>query len=389
MERADIPLPEDYEGLKDAYETLRRRCEKTEAQLNQRLKVEEQLRESQERFEIIFNKSNVAHKIINRKLEILELNQALVDLLGYSKDEILGTKILDYTHPDFNDHWQELQTALWEEKVNQFELEGCLIRKDGSEAWVIVHTILFADQGEKYGYTLLEDITSRKQLEHHKDDFISVISHELKTPITSLKAQCQLMLRHLKAYEDGHADKMMSGIDKQINRLTRFIENLVTVSKIESSKLQPVLKHYQINELINEVIGEVQLTAPTRQIHVGFEHTLNLKGDPDKIYQALYNLLTNALKFSAKETAIEVTLKQQENWAVICIQDHGQGIPRESLERIFERFYKVDTASSLIEAGTGLGLYVSSEIIKHQNGKLWVDSEPGEGATFCFSLPLL
>ncbi|WP_345949187.1 PAS domain-containing sensor histidine kinase [Mucilaginibacter sp. PAMB04274] len=389
MGNYDTPLPLDYDGLKKTYETLRVKCEQTEAALNERLKVEEELRESRERFETIFHQSNVAHKIINRDLDIIELNEAMAQLLGYPLNEILGTKIMDYTHPDFKGYWQDLQIALWKEEVNQFQLEACLITKDGSQAWVIVHTILFKDQGEKFGYTLLEDITTRKQLEHHKDEFISVISHELKTPMTSLKAQCQLMVRHLKKYEDAYADKMMAGIDKQLNRLTRFIHNLVLVSKIDSSKLQPEVNNYHLNEVISEVIEEIRLTAPKRTITSDITGSLPVKGDADKIYQVVYNLLTNAIKFSESSTAVHVTMKRQQSLAVVCIQDHGQGIPKENLEKIFERFYKVETPSSSVESGIGLGLFISSEIINHQNGRLWVESEPGKGSTFCFRLPIL
>lgn len=389
MEKSYAELLAENQELKTKADRLWHNCQQMEAKLNERLKVEEQLNESRERFATIFQRSNVAQKIINSKLEILEINDAMVNLLGYTHQEILGTKILDYTHPDFISHWQDLQKALWQEQINHFDLEACLIRKDGAEAWVIVHTIQFKDQGENYGYTLLEDITSRKQLERHKDDFITVISHELKTPMTSLKAQCQMMVRHLSKYEDGHAEKMMAGIDKQTNRLTRLINNLVLVSKIESSKLNPEMRDYQLDELVKDVVTEIELSTPQRSISLDVEDALPIKGDPDKIYQVVYNLLTNALKFSTQDTTVDVTLKRQREWAVVCIQDYGQGIPKESLEKVFERFYKVETASSPVESGIGLGLYISSEIISHQNGKLWVNSEPNKGSTFCFHLPLL
>lgn len=389
MERTYAQLLAENQSLQAEVHALRLRCAQHEEKTNEYFLVAEQLQASQERFQTIFRQSNVAHKIIDRSLKIIEINQAVADLLGYTIPEILGTKILDYTHPDFRAYWHELQVALWQEQVDQFQLEACLIRKDGSEAWVIVHTILFNDRGETFGYTLLEDITSRKQLEHHKDDFISVISHELKTPMTSLKAQCQLIARHLRLYEDGHADKMMAGIEKQTNRLTRLIQNLVLVSKIDSSKLQPAVQDCRLDELIQEVVAEFKLSSPDRTFTIEVEDTIPIKGDPDKLYQVVYNLLSNAVKYSGRDTAVDVMVKRQQQWAVVCIQDHGQGIPKESLEKVFERFYKVETASSAVEAGVGLGLYISSEIITHQNGKLWVKSEPGKGSTFCFRLPLL
>jgi two-component system, OmpR family, sensor histidine kinase VicK len=389
MEKSYEELHAEIKRLELNNQQLYQHCEELKAELSARIRVEEQFNESQQRFSTIFHQSNVAHKIINRKLEIIEINHALADMLGYGEAEILGTKIMDYTHRDFKDYWHQLQTALWQEQVDHFDLEACLIKRDGSEVWVIVHTLLFEDQGEKFGYTLLEDVTGRKQLERHKDEFINVISHELKTPMTALKAQCQLMVRPLRKYEDGHADKMMAGIDKQSNRLTRLINNLVLVSKVESSKLHPEIEDYRLDELVSDVVSEIRLSSPQREITLDTTNSLPLKGDPDKIYQVIYNLLTNAIKFSGADTTVDISVKQQQEWAVVCIQDHGQGIPKESLEKVFERFYKVETFSSAVESGMGLGLYISSEIIRHQNGRLWVNSEPGKGSTFCFSLPIL
>jgi two-component system, OmpR family, sensor histidine kinase VicK len=389
MERSLSQLTADHDALKSSYEELQLHCKRIEADLESRLKVEERLAESQKRFATIFHQSNVAHKIINERLEIIEMNKALSGLLGYTEEEILGTKILDYTHPDFIDYWHDLQVALWKEQVDKFQLEACLIKKDRSEIWVIVHTILYRDNHENFGYTLLEDITSRKQLERHKDDFISVVSHELKTPMTSIKAQSQMMARHLKKYEDGHADQMMAIIDKQNNRLTRLINNLVLVSKIERSKLHPDIKDYHLDKLVVEVVDEFRLSDPEREIKLYIDDSLLTKGDPDKIYQVIYNLLTNAFKFSNKESIVEVTVKSKDNWGLVCIEDHGQGIPKASIDHVFERFYKVKTTRSAVQAGIGLGLYISSEIISHQNGQLWVESEPGKGSTFCFKLPIL
>lgn len=103
----------------------------------------------------------------------------------------------------------------------------------------------------------------------------------------------------------------------------------------------------------------------------------------------VYNLVSNAVKFSAKDTTIDITIQEKDSHANVCIQDYGRGIPKESVERIFDRFYKTETVSSHLESGMGLGLYICTEIIKQQNGRLWVESESGKGAKFCFTLPLL
>lgn len=252
-----------------------------------------------------------------------------------------------------------------------------------------MHTIRFVDRGQVMGYTILEDITERKQLERHKDDFVSTVSHELKTPLTSLKSQCQLLMRHLQKAEDGFVHKMTAGMDKQITRLTRLIQDLIVVSRVESGKLQPIVIEYQLSDTVDEVIREFKTIMPDRVIIVNAPEELKLKGDRDKIHQVIYNLVSNAIKFSAKDTTIDITIHEKDNHVNVCIQDYGRGIPKESVERIFDRFYKAETVSSHLESGMGLGLYICTEIVKQQNGRLWVETEPGKGSKFCFTLPLL
>lgn len=389
METSAIDLAADNQLLRGQLEDLKVSYQQMVQKMSEQLAVEEQLKESQERFKTVFEHSKVGHKIINTDLKMVEINQALADMLGYTKEEVTNTIILDYTHPDFIAYWYDLHEALWNKELPNFSLEACLIRKDGKQVWCMVHTIRFVDRGETMGYTILEDITERKQLERHKDNFVSTVSHELKTPLTSLKSQCQLLMRHVQKHEDSFVHQMTSGMDKQIARLTRLIQDLITVSRVESGKLQPVVVEYLMNDVITEVVREFKSITPERIMAVDAPIHLTLKGDRDKIHQVIYNLVSNAIKFSGKDTTIDITVKEKDSHAIVCIQDHGRGIPKESLERIFDRFYKAETVSSHLESGMGLGLYICTEIIKHQNGRLWVESEPGKGSRFCFTLPLL
>jgi PAS domain S-box-containing protein len=389
LETTTTDLAAENQLLRKQLDELKASYQQVVQTMSEQLATEEQLKESQERFKIVFEQSKVGHKIINTDLKMVKINQALADMLGYTIDEVTNTVILDYTHPDFMAYWYDLHDALWKKELPDFSLEACLIRKDGKQIWCVVHTIRFVDQGEVMGYTIIEDITERKQLERHKDDFISTVSHELKTPLTSLKSQCQLLMRHVKKNDDGVANQMTAGMDKQITRLTRLIQDLITVSRVESGKLQPVVVQYQLREVVTDVVQEFATIAPDRHINVNASDQLELKGDKDKIHQVIYNLVSNAVKFSPKNTTIDISLKEKNSHAIVCIQDHGRGIPKESLNRIFDRFYKAETVSSHLESGMGLGLYICTEIVKHQNGKLWVESEPNQGSTFCFTLPLL
>lgn len=156
-------------------------------------------RESQIRFRTIFETSRLGNQIISSDLKILQVNSAMVTLLGYdTKEDIIGTRILDYTPLDHHQDWEILQERLWLKATPSFSLETCLQKKDNSIIWCQVTSILFLDKGKTLGYTVIEDTSKQHELRMHKEEFINVASHELKTPITSLQACLQIMTRILK-----------------------------------------------------------------------------------------------------------------------------------------------------------------------------------------------
>ena len=157
-----------------------------------KLKKENQaFQESQLRFTTVFEQSRLGNKIIGSDLKILQINAALVALLGYSrKEELIGARIVDYAPPDHHKDWSYLQEKLWQKQTPSFSLETRLTKKDGTVIWCQVTSILFPDNGQTLGYTIIEDVTEKYNLRQQKEEFISVASHELKTPITSLKRHC-------------------------------------------------------------------------------------------------------------------------------------------------------------------------------------------------------
>jgi PAS domain S-box-containing protein len=210
---------------------------------NAALKQEiQQLRDSfrVEKFQAIFEHSRLAGKIIAPNLEIIEVNTALVDLLGYSeKADIVGTRIMDYSPQEFQANWKLLQQELWDKKKPFFELETSLIKKDGSVIWCKVTSILFPNNESTLGYTIIEDITEQRLLKLHKEDFISVASHELKTPITSLKANLQLMSRLLKGQTLAKEKmiEMTQNAEKHVLKLGYLVNDLLSSTKIDQGHL--------------------------------------------------------------------------------------------------------------------------------------------------------
>ncbi|HEY4035971.1 MAG TPA: ATP-binding protein, partial [Ktedonobacteraceae bacterium] len=232
------------------------------------------------------------------------------------------------------------------------------------------------------------DITKQKQLERQKDDFLGIASHELKTPVTSLKGYTQLLERRFRAAGDEHASALLQKMDAQVNKLTHLINDLLDVTKIESGHLLFQKTAFDWNTLVQEVIEEIQRTTTRQTIVQKLASSVTLFADRDRIGQVLTNLLTNALKYSPQAETIIVKTVLTERTITTSVQDFGIGIPEEKKAHVFERFFRVEGDTQLTYPGLGLGLYISAKFIKRHHGSIWVESKEGEGTTITFSLPL-
>ncbi len=231
--------------------------------------------------------------------------------------------------------------------------------------------------------------------ERRKDDFIIIASHELKTPITSIKGYVQLLTIMFNEYEktrnlpsESSVRSSLHTIEKQVNKLARLLSELLDISRMESGKMELNKTVFNLNELIAETIEEVQLTAPDYEIKFSNAPSQMVYGDRDRIAQVILNLLSNAVKYSPNKKNIEVDLHDNSNGEVIVsVKDEGIGIARQEHQKIFGRFYRVEGKSEQTYPGFGIGLYIAYEIIHRHNGTLSVVSEKGKGSVFSFSLP--
>ena len=232
-----------------------------------------------------------------------------------------------------------------------------------------------------------KEITERRKLEKQKDEFISIASHELKTPVTSIKAYGQVLQHFFKQKGDDKAVSHLSKMDFQINKLTNLIGDLLDVTKVESGKMIFAEEEFDFDILVKEVVDEVQLTTDKHVLHIQGQTRKTVIADKERTGQVLTNLMTNAIKYSPKASQIDVTLSSDEKNVMVSVRDFGIGIPRDKQPRLFERFFRISGPHQETFPGLGLGLYISSEIIKRQGGRIWVESEDGQGATFSFTLP--
>jgi signal transduction histidine kinase len=234
-----------------------------------------------------------------------------------------------------------------------------------------------------------------KMHEQLRDNFIKMASHELKTPVTSVKGYIQLLLSMYKDYVETKQPLSLPSIqislttiDKQIAKLDRLMSELLDLSKIDSGKLELNMQNFDLRNVVTDTIQDIQQTTP-HEIIINTDADCKVFGDKDRIGQVMHNLLANAIKYSPKINSIEVHIYQPSEESVsVSICDHGIGIDKRHHRKIFERFYRVEGKSEQTYPGFGIGLFIASEIIHRHHGNLFVESEKGAGSTFTFTLPV-
>lgn len=292
--------------------------------------------------------------------------------------------------PMQNHEWSLLR-AITQGEVT-FNEERLYVRKDGTQCYLNVNAAPIRDKDGEIVAAVVSfyDITSQKELEMRKNEFINMAGHELKTPLTSLKGFAYLLTRHIKGGQhDTEVLYFLTRMDAQINRLAQLINDLLDVSRIQTGKLEHRREVFALDELIKETVENMQGTTHTHSIIVEPLPTAYVRGDRNRIGQVVINLLSNAIRYSPKANKIIVSMTAENTVVTISIQDFGPGIAAEHHQHIFERFYQVGTTSPRSYPGLGIGLYISSQIAKQHQGHLEVKSEPGQGSTFSFTLPVM
>lgn len=240
-------------------------------------------------------------------------------------------------------------------------------------------------------FIYFQDITARKQAEEKlktTDEFMSVVSHELKTPVTSLKAYTQVLHKRFMKAGDEKSAQHLAKMEAQLNKLTNLIGDLLDVTKIEGGKLQFHEELFAFDDLVQEIIDTMQLTTQKHALQTDGYTNKQVLGDRERIGQVIINFISNAIKYSPHERNIIVSTSSNRDGVTLCVQDFGVGIPKDEQAHVFERYFRVNGPGLDTFPGLGIGLYISAEIINRQGGRIWLESEEGRGSTFCFSLPL-
>ncbi|HEX7737060.1 MAG TPA: PAS domain-containing sensor histidine kinase [Ktedonobacteraceae bacterium] len=354
--------------------------------IEEQKRTEEALRQSQERANALMNSNIIGINVIEGE-QMVDANDTFLRMTGYTREDLRAghMNVTHLTAPEDLARTRQAHQELATQRVlTPYEKE--YLCQDGSRLPVLVGGILLQHHpSQAIGFAL--DNSARKELEQRKDAFISMASHELKTPLTAVKLQTQLVRKRLEKHSQHEAATALARVEVPVKQLERLITELLDVSRMQAGSLEYRRERVDLDELLREVTATIYHLHPSHTILVRGSMQTSLIGDRDRLGQVFTNLLSNAIKYSPDAEAVEIDLSPSEDLVTVHVRDHGLGIPREQLDKIFERFYRVTDLRQRAIPGLGMGLYIVAEIVKQHGGTITVDSAVGKGSTFTVTLP--
>lgn len=352
-------------------------------------KAGEALRASEENYRAIVNQSIAGILKVNVQGNVIFTNGQFCRMLGYNGLELLALGVNDLVYEE--DQARNMESFMELATVGKaYEIEKRLVRKDGAVVWVNNHiSPIFDKEGHVEAATIVSiDISRQKDLERLKDEFIGVASHELKTPITSIKAYGEILTGMMDKSTAPTIVKLIAKMNVQISRLVKLVYSLLNTSRISGGQLMLQLEPIDLNALLEEHVLQGQLTTSKHHITFTEQPLPIVLGDIERLGQVVDNLLSNAIKYAPKGGEIIVRAERRGEDVRVSVQDFGMGMPKAVQERIFERFYRGKGAIAEAVSGIGLGLYICHEIIEKHRGRMGVESVLDEGSTLYFELPI-
>ena len=371
----------------------RRRFEESRKDLRQQAEQNALLHEQQQitlsqaqaQQQALFNSMVEGVLLLDGDERVRLVNQALENLFGLTGD-IRGRTMME-----------ALRLHELRELVSRVRTDGQVLGFElglpglDSRCLQVNATALLNRQGKQQGMILVfHDLTRLKQLENTRQEFVANVSHELRTPLSLIKGYVETLINGAKD-DPNVATRFLQTIEKHADRLTYLIEDLLTISRLESGQVVMNLQKVGLRPVVDDVVNDLQSRTRDRKVILENEvaDEIVMHTDADRIQQVLFNLVDNAIKYGRAEGRVWINARSADGpFAEVSVRDNGPGIPPDAIDRVFERFYRVDKARSREQGGTGLGLSIVKHIVQSHGGEVWVQSEVGKGTTFFFTLPM-
>ncbi|GEN75327.1 PAS domain-containing sensor histidine kinase [Chryseobacterium hagamense] len=320
---------------------------------------------------------------------IFTCSPKLKEFFGFHPDEEMSFEdAMKQVHPDFRNLMAANAEKAFSEKA-RFDMEHLIIGyHDEKPRWVRAIGEIQQKEGKEYFAGVLHEITEKKLDEIRKNDFIGIVSHELKTPLTSIKTYIQLMQARSAKIEDGYMVRILDKADLQINKMNTMINGFLDISRLESGKIHINRQWFDLSDLLKAAEEETKATVDSHITVFEPIRSVQVNADRDKIAQVIHNLISNAVKYSPAGSTIWISCTSDDRFAYVSVKDQGKGIKTEDIAHIFDRYYRVENEEMQSISGFGIGFYLCSEIITHHHDFISVESNPCSGSDFVFSLPL-
>lgn len=388
---------------------LQRQVEELSAAAQRNAELYMRLQLEKKRLDVIFQNSTDAIFMVDRDGRIVAFNPAAELLTGWSTEEILGHYCNEAfpgepgNSPDLSDATMQV---LADGAAQDAVVEATIVNRSGHRRHVAAsYAYVAASNGEgPYALAVVRDISRQKEVERLKSDFISMVSHELRTPLAVIKGYAATLLNPSLHFDAERQIRFLRGINDASDRLTRLIDNLLSVSRFESGRFKLNVQTVDLADAVRKVVGGMRSSIGSHTLHcVVPPEGVSLRVDRDQIEQVLINLVTNAIKYSPEGGEVVVELRivpesflpvdptkpevANQRAALLSVKDDGIGIPSNQLRFIFDKFYRGDAPAVKRVPGTGLGLFICKSIVEAHRGRIWVESQPGHGSTFYVALP--
>jgi len=375
-------------------ELLRAQQEEITARTEEKAQLLRLATEERNRFQAVLSSSADGIMVVGSDRKVAMVNASLEKITGYRAEELIGqpcSHLLDSRDSSGECLCDFACPHLGSGLLIDRTVDATIASKLSEGVWVGIVTGVIRDSNGQVGGVVhsFRDLTKYKEADRMKDEFISVASHELMTPLTALKGFAQLAQKIADKHSDnGNLKRSLEILNEEADKLIALVTRLVDMSRLQARRLDLCKEWFDLRALAESVINRLRATTSMHAFRLISDGPVNVHADRDQIEQVLTNLIGNAVKYSPAGGAIEVRVEAHEGYVQVSVTDEGIGIPVDKQGRIFDRFYQAHAGPRGYSKGMGLGLFICREIVALHGGQIWVRSEEGWGSTFYFTLPL-